>query len=154
MTDLHNLQNTSFQNNHPDLVETGFDHPHDVLDDTRLTADEKRALLAFWASDANAVPHLPTLRQLPNGSIVKLNDILNALKALDGCVDVTLIQGRCVPLWQRSLQRRRGVSSLKWFRYGRRSDDDDDPPPCPAFGTVRPRSGGGAAYAYPEPVSA
>ncbi len=117
MTDLHSLHEKSLQ--HPDLVASVFSHPDDVLYDTRLTAQLKRELLASWASDANAVPHLPTLRQLPNGSIVKLHDIFEALKALDAGADVMDIPGRCIPLWQRSLERRRGVALRRWFRYGR-----------------------------------
>lgn len=35
----------------------------ELLVDARLSDDDKRALLASWASDANAVPHLPTHRE-------------------------------------------------------------------------------------------
>jgi hypothetical protein len=142
---------TSLPIERPAMGATVFSHPDDVRDDPQLSRSEKRELLASWASDANAVPHLPALRQLPNGSIVKLDDILAALKALDEQGDRTL--GRS-PLWQKSIKHQRRVSPRRWFQYGRRPDDDDDPPPCPALAAVRPRSGGGAAYAVPEPAAA
>jgi hypothetical protein len=50
-----------------------------------LNASEKRALLASWASDACAVENLPNWRTLPGtGALVALDDILDALRALDG----------------------------------------------------------------------
>ena len=152
MTDLHRSHENSLQ--HRDIVASVFIHPDDVLDDTGLTADEKRELLASWASDARALPHLPTLRQLPNGSIVKLHDILDALKALDAGTEAMHMPGKCVPLWRQPLERRRRAALRRRFRYGRSPDDDDDPPPCPAFLAPRPKGGGGAAHARPEPVAA
>jgi len=59
--------------------------PQDVLADRGLTDSEKRALLASWASDACAVENLPNWRKLPEtGTLVPLDDILDALLALDG----------------------------------------------------------------------
>ena len=49
---------------HPALA---FDHPLDVVHDPDLTLNEKRAILASWASDACAVEAAPALRQTPNG---------------------------------------------------------------------------------------
>lgn len=132
----------------PDDVSGQVTDPADVLTDTRLSDDEKRALLASWATDANAVPHLPTLRQLPNGSIVKVADILKPLKALDSRA------GRD-PDNRRFVRRRdRDRVGRGWFKRTNRNDDDDDPPPCPAYAAVRPKSGGGAAFNFPEPVLA
>src|SRR5215213_3244890 len=42
-----------------------FAHPSDVVDDPVLTVDEKRAILASWASDACAVEAAPGLRRPP-----------------------------------------------------------------------------------------
>jgi hypothetical protein len=39
-----------------------FEHPSDVVDDPDLSLNEKRAILASWASDACAVESTPTLR--------------------------------------------------------------------------------------------
>jgi hypothetical protein len=61
-----------------------FAHPRDVVDDPDLTVNEKRAILASWASDASAVEAAPALRRMPGGaSVVSIDDILAALRALD-----------------------------------------------------------------------
>jgi hypothetical protein len=61
-----------------------FAHPRDVLEDADLTVNEKRAVLASWASDACAVEAAPALR-LPPGTnrTVSVDDILEALRELD-----------------------------------------------------------------------
>jgi hypothetical protein len=57
----------------------------DVVAHPVLDASAKRALLAAWASDACAVENLPNWRKLPEtGALVPLDDILDALRALDG----------------------------------------------------------------------
>ena len=63
----------------------GFTVSQEVLADRALSGSEKRALLASWASDACAVESLPNWRKLPEtGTLVPLDDILDALQALDG----------------------------------------------------------------------
>jgi hypothetical protein len=42
-----------------------FAHPRDVVADADLTVNEKRAVLASWASDACAMEAAPALRQPP-----------------------------------------------------------------------------------------
>jgi hypothetical protein len=42
-----------------------YAHPRDVVHDPDLTVNEKRAVLASWASDACAVEAAPTLRCAP-----------------------------------------------------------------------------------------
>ena len=42
-----------------------FNHPDDVVRDPDLTLNEKRAILASWASDACAVEAAPALRCVP-----------------------------------------------------------------------------------------
>lgn len=59
-----------------------FAAPLDVVKDPDLTTNEKRAILSSWASDVCAVS--PELRAPPNGSPVRFDDIMDALKALDG----------------------------------------------------------------------
>jgi hypothetical protein len=50
-----------------------------------LDTSAKRAILASWASDACAVENLPNWRKLPETrALVPLDDILDALRALDG----------------------------------------------------------------------
>jgi hypothetical protein len=154
MTDFHNVPDANSQNVTPDFALKVFGHPDDVLDDPRLTKDEKRTLLASWVSDANSVPHIPSLRQLPDGSIVKVDDILRALKALDSRGANQSVREIPAPLWRRPFECRRGSALRNWSRYGNGADDDDDPPPCPAYAAKNPRTGGGGAFANPEPVAA
>jgi hypothetical protein len=66
---------------HPGSV---FDHPRDVLADSKLSRAEKRAILASWASDAAAVTSCPTLRAVPGAKqAVSIDEILEALSSLD-----------------------------------------------------------------------
>jgi hypothetical protein len=129
-----------------------YGNPDDVLGDPTLSRDAKRSLLASWASDENSVADIPTLRQLPDGSIVKLELILNALKELDGDRDVGSL-GKTARPWKRlPFPRQRMVRS--WQRYEARRHDDDDPPPSPAYAARRPKDGGGAAFAVAGAIPA
>ncbi len=60
-----------------------FGHPSDVLGDPDLTLNEKRAILASWASDACAVEAAPDLRSNARGAPVLFDDIMEALRTLD-----------------------------------------------------------------------
>ena len=60
-----------------------FSHPQEVVCDPDLSINEKRAILASWASDACAVEAMPGLRGSPDGSTVTFDDIMGALKELD-----------------------------------------------------------------------
>ena len=60
-----------------------FGHPSDVVNDPDLTLNEKRAILASWASDACAVEAAPDLRRGPGGPVVRFEDIMDALRTLD-----------------------------------------------------------------------
>lgn len=58
--------------------------PQQVLDDTQLTTDEKRSILAGWASDALAVEDHPALRRLPwSERLLSIDELLEALRSLD-----------------------------------------------------------------------
>ncbi|AMN44085.1 hypothetical protein [Rhodoplanes sp. Z2-YC6860] len=61
-----------------------FRTPMEVVDDPDMTAQEKRAILASWASDACAVEAAPELRSPPSAPIIRFDDIMMALKRLDG----------------------------------------------------------------------
>ena len=50
--------------------EDDLDAPPDVINDPDLTLNEKRAILASWASDACAIEAAPALRQMPGGTTV------------------------------------------------------------------------------------
>src|SRR6201987_6333007 len=60
-----------------------FGHPSEVVHDPDLTLNEKRAILASWASDACAIEPAPDLRAVPNGQPVRFDDIMDALRTLD-----------------------------------------------------------------------
>ena len=61
-----------------------FSHPTDVVNDPDLTLNEKRAILASWASDACAIESVPALRAPPKGGRpVAFDDVMDALRALD-----------------------------------------------------------------------
>jgi hypothetical protein len=60
-----------------------FGHPSDVISDPDLSLNEKRAILAAWASDACAVEASPELRTSARGSPVRFDEIMEALRTLD-----------------------------------------------------------------------
>jgi hypothetical protein len=60
-----------------------FSHPEEVVADPDLSINEKRAILASWASDACAVETMPGLRRSPAGKAVTFDEIMDALKDLD-----------------------------------------------------------------------
>ncbi|MBB6219542.1 hypothetical protein [Rhizobium leguminosarum] len=61
-----------------------FTHPRDVLYAEHISKDEKRAILASWASDVFAVESIPSLRLYPGtDKAVSYDDIIDALKILD-----------------------------------------------------------------------
>jgi hypothetical protein len=60
-----------------------FSDPQEVVCDPDLTVNEKRAILASWASGACAVEATPMPRRSSSGSTVSFDDIMDALKELD-----------------------------------------------------------------------
>src|SRR5437879_13856726 len=61
-----------------------FEHPSHVVNDPDLTLNEKRAILASWASDACAIESAPSLRNAPGGKKpVRFDDVMEALRTLD-----------------------------------------------------------------------
>ena len=61
-----------------------FSYPHQVVSDPTMGVDEKRAILAAWASGVHAVESLPTLRHLPGTPFpVTFSSIMDARIALD-----------------------------------------------------------------------
>jgi hypothetical protein len=67
---------------------SNYDSPDDVLDDAKLSTEEKRLILSSWASDMYTVESQPALREVPGiPHRLHLNDILAALKHLDDDID-------------------------------------------------------------------
>ena len=60
-----------------------FVHPRDVVRDSEITLNEKRAILESWASDACAVETEPDPRRPLHVSPIYFDDIRDALKQLD-----------------------------------------------------------------------
>ena len=61
-----------------------YARPADVIADSSLSVDERRAILSSWASDACAVESAPTLRRLPSSPVpVTFEEIRRALVQLD-----------------------------------------------------------------------
>ena len=100
-----------------------FEHPRHVVADPDLTVNEKRAILASWASDACAVEAAPALRCAPGGrQPVSVDEILEALRDLDR-------QARASDAGASRLRRRtRGTAGL--FRFRRQDPGPDHG--CPA----------------------
>jgi hypothetical protein len=61
-----------------------YAHPREVLADNRLSEQEKRSILCFWASDACAVDSRPGFRWLQGtpGPIL-FDHVIAALRSLD-----------------------------------------------------------------------
>jgi hypothetical protein len=95
-----------------------FVHPRDVVIDPDLTLNEKRAILASWASDACAVEAVPSLRCAPGSERqVSIDAILEALRDLDkASADAN------GGAWLRRQTRRRYIEG---FRSRRRRSGDD-----------------------------
>jgi len=121
----------SIQDESSSHVTANLMRPDEVVADPRLNRAEKRQLLASWASDARAVQDAPELRQLNNGAVVRVRDIMRALKSLDG--SAVSEQTRWSPHRLPSGLRIRFPSRMKSALWRGRPDDDDDPPPCPAM---------------------
>jgi len=80
-----------------------FERPSNVVNDPDLTLNEKRAILASWASDACAVEAAPSLRSVPGGKQpARFDDVMDALRELD---KQTEDQANGVARYRRSLRR-------------------------------------------------
>jgi hypothetical protein len=80
---FHNVRDAWDPNDllHPALA---FEHPSHVVNDPDLTLNEKRAILASWASDACALEAAPHLRRAPGSKRpVHFDEVMDALRALD-----------------------------------------------------------------------
>ena len=99
-----------------------------------LPVEDRRAALAAWLSDANAVPDSPGLRRIDGGAVVPVDELLAALRSLDE--PPAAARAPASPArWRAAFGRRRPRAQgggLKVLIRRRHRDDDDDPPPCPA----------------------
>ena len=81
-----------------------FAHPSDVVRDPDLTLNEKRAILASWASDACAIEAAPALRRV-GSKVIPFDEIIDALRSLDKEVGN---HGGRHPHYRQALAKRRG----------------------------------------------
>ena len=96
-----------------------FAHPMDVVRDPDLTLNEKRAILASWASDACALEAAPYLRVTNSGRVVRWDDIMDALRTLDREADG---YGRPLPHYKRVLAKK--GAGLLGMRFRSRGSGD------------------------------
>ncbi len=90
-----------------------FAHPRDVAEDPDLTINEKRAILASWASDACAVEAAPALRHPPGApGVVSVDEVLDALRMLDRQAQ----QERPEVAWARRQVRRQSIRDFRLRR--------------------------------------
>jgi len=93
---------------HPEMH---FDHPRDVLMAGNISKDEKRAILASWASDVCAIESMPAWRRYPGTErIVSYDEVLATLKALDGDDQNTSAQKQTASVNDSQSRRRRSLS--------------------------------------------
>src|SRR5215510_6449047 len=79
-----------------------FAHPDDVVADADLTLNEKRGILASWASDACAVEAAPAGGRAPGAPVsVTVDAVLEALRTLDAAASTTA--------WARRQARRESI---------------------------------------------
>jgi hypothetical protein len=97
-----------------------FAHPMDVVRDEDLTLNEKRAILASWASDACAIEAAPDLRVNSSRSVVRWDDIMDALRTLD---KATENYANPLPHYKRVLTRKdAGLLGMRRSRGRNRND--------------------------------
>lgn len=66
-----------------------FRRPIDVVNSPALSTQDKRTILAAWASDFYAVDSEPALRQIPGApGPVSIDDVQSALQELDRRYDL------------------------------------------------------------------
>ena len=100
---------------------SAFAHPMDVVRDPDLTLNEKRAILASWASDACAMEAAPVLRVNSSGNVVRWDDIMDALRTLDKD------GGKPLPHYKRVLAKK-DARLLGRRRFRRRDRNDQGAP--------------------------
>ncbi|KSV83788.1 hypothetical protein [Sinorhizobium sp. GL28] len=66
-----------------------FRRPMDVVKAPALSVDDKRAILAAWASDFYAIDSKPALRHMPGTpEPVSIDEVRSALRELDSRYDI------------------------------------------------------------------
>lgn len=71
----------------------GYYHPREIVAAPLLTLARKRALLARWLSDANAVSGAPSIRRSPAGVTTTVEHLRQAMDHLDEMMDAFALAG-------------------------------------------------------------
>ena len=71
----------------------GYYRALDIVEDPALAPSRKKVLLAFWASDANAVSGAPSLRNV-RGVTVTIDSLFEAMARVDDEIDPAAIVRR------------------------------------------------------------
>jgi hypothetical protein len=95
-----------------------------VVRDADLTLNEKRAILASWASDVCAVEAAPDLRANASGHAVRWDEIMDALRTLD---DVAAKYGKPLPHYKRVLASKSGGLLRSAGLRSRKRNDEGRP---------------------------
>ena len=117
------------------LNTSSLNHPEQVVSDRTLTLEQKREVLASWASDRHAIPDKPNLRQLDSGAILEVKEILDALRVLDTLEgSLGQVHGPFERRFDIRRPRRTAFPACRpqTSQQHDQDDGDDDPPPDPA----------------------
>jgi len=115
--------NTSYPSSDVEMLACGFSHPDEIVRDNSLSLDEKRELLADWASDIRSIKDHPTYRLIDSGQVLSLAEILKAIADLE--------QQESTPS-ERLCRSDDQNENRKKPKSSDDDDPDDDPPPVPA----------------------
>jgi hypothetical protein len=103
---------------------SAFAHPMEVVRDADLTLNEKRAILTSWASDVCAVEAAPDLRANASGRAVCWDEIMDALRILDG---EAVKYGKPLPHYKRVLASKSAGLLRPAASRSRKRDDEGRP---------------------------
>src|ERR1700730_659796 len=101
-----------------------FERPSDVVNDPDLSLNEKKAILASWASDACAIEAAPALRKIRTERVVEFDEIMEALRTLDKQVQASSFRPNADRRHSKTRSRGSGRndhgSPLQWDQSNRR----------------------------------
>ncbi|HZP79738.1 MAG TPA: hypothetical protein VFB45_26630 [Pseudolabrys sp.] len=140
----HARHQKDFDLNHLLHPASAFRTPMEVVADPDMTVQEKRAILASWASDACAVEATPELRQPTPTTFVRFDEIMDALRQLDGQAASQPSYAKLIDRAQRwkdlfysearparfapAASKQKRPRRAKWRHPSRRGDVGDDEP--------------------------
>ena len=79
-TDIDQFEDDDLPVGRGDLI--AYYHPREIVADNSLSLDRRRQMLAFWLSDANALPSAPSIRS-SGRTTTTVDELRDSLVALD-----------------------------------------------------------------------